>query len=336
MEDPAKLTKLSRFFDHRLAKSADFRQGFRHLFRRQPERIQKWLRKLLWGSSFRHMHEVTPGAVLQPTAEGGWRLRLRCGDTEDIYSRPLSLLRMADSRPVSLIATGPSALDYPWDELRNGRRAIWAVNGAPAVLASQGLKCEFLVVTDYHFAQKEAAQIRLAAEWGAQLIFSYEAVAMFATICPELLKVTPFYVVEKVNRWYALPCLGTEELDALNRSWGNPFLLPNRPKPNVGWSYDPLYGIFSAKTVTFAALQLIVWHGASDIGVIGLDLGGNSRAYVEEHPAVSRLDRDREHFILPSFECMAKALCGTPVRIVNHSKISVLPRNLVPENLVIS
>lgn len=313
----------------RIVEKTDFRQRVRHFSAWQPGFIQKRLRNWLWNSDFKHMHHVPPEIGITPAADGPWKL-LRRGGREPLVSRPLWELENSSVAAATLVATGPSAKDFDWPSLKHGARQIWAVNGAPTLLASHGLHCDFLVITDRKFAREGADHIELAARLGARLLFSYEAAAGFAAERPDVLGRTAFHVFEKVNEWYALPRIDGPRLAALNDAAGRPFLLDAKLRDGVGWSRQPGCGVFPARTVAFAALQLMVGSGLRDIEIVGLDLGGKVRAYQENAPAPSFLERDRDEFILPAFDCMAAALAGSGIRITNLSEVSPLPRDLVP------
>jgi hypothetical protein len=326
---PVSAGVLEAFLEHRPLAEADVRQRIRHAFRHQPAILQKWMRKALWRSSLRHMHYIPPAVVIEPAAAGTWMVRLRGKGSPPFFSRPLAELRNSIDRPATVIATGPSANEFDWASLADGHRVKWAVNGAPTMLAARNLTCDFLVITDHRFAREGAAHIELAARQGATLVFSFEAAAGFASARPELLRRVPFHVCEKVNGWYGIPMVDSPDLAAMNSASGSPFQLPDQPRSGVGWSHDPSLGVFPGKTVTFAALQLAVWSGSRDIEVVGLDLGGTTRAYHEDKPAISHLEAEKREFILPSFRCLAMALAGGPVTITNLSKVSPLPRDLL-------
>ncbi|MBC8126138.1 MAG: hypothetical protein H8M99_03175 [Gloeobacteraceae cyanobacterium ES-bin-144] len=278
------------------------------------------------------MRYVPSSVKLVPSANGVWTLHLRDDKFTKFTALPLSRLRNFTARPAIVIATGPTANEFDWSRLADGQRVIWAVNGAPTMLEKLGLKCDFLVITDHRFARDGADHIELAAKQGATLLFSYEAAAGFAATRPEILSRTPFQVFEKANAWYGIPTLNAAELAQMNAASGESLTLPDLPAPGVGWSHDPELGVFAGRTVAFAALQLVVWSGSRDIEIVGLDLGGKSRAYEEANPVVSHLENDLQNFILPSFQCMAMALRGRAIHIFNHSKTSPLPRHLVTES----
>lgn len=311
-------------------RAVEFKQRLLHACRILPPGLQKPLRKVLWPPPFRHMRYVPPAVVIQPMADDGWAIRPRDGRAPVMRSRPLRELRGSITKPAMVIATGPTANEFDWPSLADESRVIWAVNGAPALLDKHGLKCDFLVITDHRFARDGADHIALAASQGATLCFSYEAAAGFAATRPEVLERTPFHVFEKANAWFGIPAMNPDELIGLNGKSGSPFFLKQDAKPGVGWSHDPELGVFAGRTVVFAALQLVVWSGSCEIEIVGLDLGGKARAYGEATPVISHLEKDRQDYILPAFECMASALAGTSIRILNHSRTSPLPRELVP------
>lgn len=322
---------LADMLRNRSLRGVEIKQRLLHACSAWPPAFQKPLRKVLWPPPLRHMRYVPPEVRLLPGIGGEWKMWLRGRSDSAFVSLPISKLRESIDRPATVIATGPTANEFDWRGLADGRRVIWAVNGAPALLEKHGLKCDFLVLTDHRFARDGADHIELAAKQGAVLCFSYEAAAGFAAARPDVLTKTPFYVFEKANAWYGLPALDAAKLAACNAESGYPYFLRDDSKPGVGWSYDLGLGVFAGRTVAFAALQLVVWSGSRDIEVVGLDLGGKARAYEEAAPEVSHLERDYQDYIRPAFDCMADALAGRSIRIFNHSRTSPLPRDLVPQ-----
>ncbi len=324
-------SRLADMLRSRSFRAAEIKQRLLHACSAWPPAFQKPLRKVLWPPPFRHMRYVPPEVRLLPGVGGEWKMWLRGRSDSAFVSLHISKLRASTDRPAIVIATGPTANEFDWSGLADGRRVIWAVNGAPRLLEKHGLKCDFLVLTDHRFARDGADHIELAAKQGAVLCFSYEAAAGFAATRPEVISRTPFYVFEKANAWYGLPSLDVAKLAVCNAESGGPYFLRNDSKPGVGWSHDLGLGVFAGRTVAFAALQLAVWSGSRDIDVVGLDLGGKARAYYEAAPEVSHLERDYQDYIQPAFDCMAEALAGRSIRIFNHSRISPLPRDLVPQ-----
>ena len=319
--------------DRRIGKTK-WRQGLRFRARGWPAYLQKQLRKSLWRSPFRHMHYFPLQVRVEMKSDGSWSFKLRGRGQIEVCSSPLADLRNQPPGKPVIAATGPSAKEFDWSRLMDGSRPIWAMNGAPSFLADRGLKCDYLVVSDHRFAREGIEHIQIAAAGGAVLLLSPEAAAGILQTGGDILQRSKFHVFEKVNDWYGLPAVNAADLAAMNRIQGEPFLLPEHPCKGVGWSHDASFGVFAGRTVTFAALQLAVWQGAKQIDVVGLDLGGGSRCYDERIPAVSQLEADKRDYILPAFDCLARALAGGPVSIFNHSEVSPLPRDLVPQQSV--
>lgn len=328
----ASATPLEAILQSRRLGAVHLKQRVRHLCRHLPNGLRNPVRKLLWRQPLRHMRYILPEVAFHPSSDGGWELVVRGNPSQRILSTPLAALRHTSARPAVILATGPSAGTFDWSGLADGRRSIWAVNGAPTLLATHGLCCDFLVVTDHRFGRDGAGHITLAVDQGATLLLTHEAAAGFASARSDVLRRARFHVIEKVNRWYGIATLSPAELLAANEASGRPYFLPNPPVPGVGWSHDPQAGVFTGKTVPFAALQLAVWAGAEAIEIVGMDLGGAGHSYHEDVPTVSHLQKDYQQFILPAFECMAAALAGSRVEIRNLSPTCPLPAALFCPN----
>ena len=228
--------------------------------------------------------------------------------------------------PVSIVATGPSARDYPWDSVRKGEKFLIAVNGAPTMLKDLGIRPDLLVVTDREFALTEARHLIAVAD--VPLAIEFLAAAALAATEPQLLTGRSFAILERVNMWYALPATDDAVLRELNQLSGNPFIFPetNDSKCRVGWSHRPELGIFSGRTVAFGALQIAIGLGATNVEIIGMDLSGAARAYSEDSgQRPSQLQEHYQSFILPSFQIMRRALAGRGIVVTNRSPVCPLP-----------
>lgn len=317
---------ISRMLHTRLLQGICFKQTILCGSRVFPAGCYKRIQNLLWRNSLRHMRYVMPEVRFQPLENGAWEILRRDIRSFKKVSIPLVVLQKSVLRPSVIIATGPSALEYDWATLINNEKTIFAVNGASSMLEKYGLKSDFLVVSDHRFGREGASHITLAVDQGAKLLLTHEAAASFAMVRPDVLARAELYLFEKVDRWYGLPTLGAARLTTANINSGCPFVLPTEPTTGVGWSRDPMMGVFAGKTVPFAALQLIVWMGSPSIEIVGMDLGGIGHAYHEDHPTVSHLQKDYHQYILPSFGCMAAALSTSTQRIYNLSPTCPLPK----------
>ena len=296
------------------------------------ERIYSWLPHFLARVvekqiTPRHMRAIAPRTFFHREADKGWALRR--GKQELARSTPLADLVGRLTRPVSIVATGPTVRDYPWEKIRKENRFVIAVNGAPTVLKEVGITPDLLVVVDNRFARSGARHFENAP--GVPLVTIFRAASILTTCSPGRLAERRFSLLEKINSWYGLPQIAHAQIAELSRTSGTPFHFPEFPDPTyrLGWSEAPELGFFSASTVAFAALQVAVRLGATDIEIIGMDLSGAGRAYDEgPNPRPSSLQEQYSKTILPSFEIMHQALAGSGVVIRNLSPVCPLPARL--------
>jgi hypothetical protein len=280
--------------------------------------------RLIWPRRLKHMRYLPPGITLRHLADGRWTML--ANGTPLAESAKLSQLISPPVMPVSIVATGPSALDYPWDSVRNGQRFLIAVNGAPTMLRDLGIRPDLLVVTDREFALTGARHI--AAAPNVPLAIEFLAAAALASTEQQLLTGRPFAILERVNMWYALSAIDDAVLRVLNEESGAPFVFPREMDPacRIGWSHRPELGVFSGRTVVFGALQIAIGLGATDLEIIGMDLSGAGRAYSEglgKRP--TQLQEHYQSFILPSFRVMRHALADRKVTVTNRSRVCPLP-----------
>ncbi len=275
----------------------------------------------------RHMRSIASGISFRRKDDSGWAVRH--GTQAVAQSRPLEQLVGPLDRPVTIVATGPSARDHCWEELRDGGRFVIAVAGAPTFLKSVGVRPDLFVVSDSRFARYGIEHIRTAA--GVPMITVLRAASFLATESRNELLNRPFSLIEQINSWYGLPKLANEALLALNGQSASPFHFADTRDPHyrTGWSAAPELGYFSGCTVVFVALQIAVRLGARDIEIVGMDLSGAGRVYDEGEKAVhNSLESHYKPVILPSFEVMARVLMGGAVKVRNLSPVCALPRSL--------
>jgi len=287
----------------------------------------KWAGKLVFGTTTSHMRYIPPEMAIHAAGTGSWALTVAGRPLAPTV--PLTNLPGLMERPVSIVASGPSALDHAWDDMRGGKRFVIAVNGSATILAQVGIKPDLMVVIDDKFCVSGARHFAAAA--GVPLVIETIAGATWATLAPDDFNSRAVVLLERVNSWYAIPKVSAAELARLNDASGKPWTLPEKMDATfrVGWSARPEWGFFSGRTVTFAALQVAVRLGARDIEIIGMDLGGQGRAYQEPGNArPSYLQAHYADYVLPSFDLMSRALADTGVRVRNLSPVCPLPRHL--------
>lgn len=279
---------------------------------------------------FRHMRSIAPAISFIRNGDDGWSVRH--GTKTIAEGRALQRLVGTVDRPVTIVATGPSAKTYDWDRLRAENRFVIAVAGAPTFLQSVDVRPDLMVVSDSRFARYGIAHFRNAP--GVPLVTVLRAASILASESREELLNRPFALIEQINSWYGLPRMPYGDLITINRDSGSPFHFPHPADPHyrIGWSERPELGFFTGATVAFVALQIAVSLGARDIEIVGMDLSGATRAYDEGgKPVRNTLASNYEPVILPSFGMMHRALERGGVTIRNLSPVCPLPRTLFPQ-----
>lgn len=318
------MSPLQHFLRQRSGRSVVVREKILACCGWMPESVRASGRRWLLQWPLRHMRSIPAGIELIPLENGAWRVM--SGKSHVADSVGLSEWIGGIDGPLSIVATGPSARDYPWDQIQSGERRILGVNGAPSFLKEVGVKADSWVISDHTFLPTAARHFANAG--GVPLALTIPAAAWLARNAPSELAGRRVTLLERVNQWHRIPSLPNTELLKLNRSSGNPFVFPEGEdtKSKVGWSHFPDLGIFSGCTVVFAALQIAVGLGAKDIEIIGMDLSDMGRVYDEgDAPQPSGLSEQYDRYILPAFELMRDALEGSDVRIRNVSKVCRLP-----------
>lgn len=296
---------------------------------RCPKGLDYLLSKAIWPKPLRHFrrfdHDYT--FTRGKNAELG---SMRLKDAEVIKSVPLNNLLPPITRPVTLVTTGPSALDFDWESLRHSGRMIVTVTGGTKFLQERRINPELLVVSDPDFCMMNGFHVRDAA--GIPLVIEYRSAAALDRHFPGSLNDRTVSLIERVNKWYGIPELPVDELRNMNQQSDSPFLISDTPDKlgRIGWSNRLDLGFYPSSTVAFVALQVLVALGATDIEIVGMDLGGADSIYANALP--SKLGQTYPSVILPSFQSMKNALTGREIRIKNLSPVCPLPPDIFQFN----
>lgn len=307
--------------------SGDFtsRQKWQMLVDRFASGLSKPISKAIWPKSLKHLRGFDHDYSFTRSMDGGLS-SLRFKDAEIIQSVPLNDLIQPITRSVTLVTTGPSALEYDWESLSRSGRMIVTVTGGTKFLQERGITPDLLVVTDPDFCKVNGFHVRDATS--IPLVIEYRSAAAVHRYFPSGLDNRPVSLIERVNKWYGIPELSQELLHSMNRQSGTPFFISEAPDRlgRIGWSYRLNLGFFPSSTVAFVALQVLVALGAKDIEIIGMDLGGAHSIYANALP--SKLQQTYPAVILPSFLAMKDALEGRGIRIHNLSPVCPLPSEI--------
>ncbi len=291
-----------------------------------PPALRKPLVKSIWAGPWRHLKNFDHSLGFE--RRGTDLVSMGEYGSPMAHFTPLSKLIGKIDRPVTIVTLGPSARDHDWKAVKDSGRMIVAVSGGATFLKERGIAPDLLVVSDPDFGK--TAGYHLTGAPRVPLVLEYRVAAALHRHFPDTLENRPAALVERVNKWFGAPALHPCELAESNRISGSPFRISETPDPllRIGWSDQPGLAIFPSATVAFVALQIVVAHGATDIDIIGMDLGGGKSLYADV--GASRLEQEYHHVILPSFREMALALAGRNVRISNLSPLCPLPPEIFP------
>jgi hypothetical protein len=321
------MTPLETYLNSRMEKSVRRRIAWDHRSHGLSSPLGNFIRHKLWKWPYRHMRSYPWSVGIEPIRPGAWEISQ--GANTVTTTVPLSEWIGPIDRPVTIVAGGPSAREYPIRELGSGKRLIIAVNGAPSFLAEYGIRADAWIVSDTRLASQ--IETNFPHTIGTPLATPANVAPSIAIRSPGELASRPLCLIERVNQWHGVRSLVDKQLLDLNELSDSPFLFPAQGvvKSLVGWSHRPELGFFSGCTVAFAALQIAIGLGARDIEIVGMDLSGQGHAYAEmESPIASSLLMNYKEFILPSFELMHEALKGTGVLVKNLSPVCPLPQRI--------
>jgi Kdo-III transferase WaaZ len=300
-------------------------------------RIRRWSRKIYrlgYSREFKHMtHAGARFSVGNPGKTSERRIIL--WDRKVVAeTQPLEDVRNSEVGIAFILATGPSIKEQRIHLLR-GQKII-GVNGAMAVLRELQLTPSHYVITDDDFAINRFELVREAIQSGTKCFFACSVLAAICERDMRLLRHSNIYLVEPVNQLFGVPRLpGPRFLEwARTRSQ---VVLPQPPNPQVdriGFSRDLTLGLFTACTVTFAALQVAYHIGFRRIAILGMDLnysGPIPRAYeTTGQVRPSQVAEQYEPVIKPCFE-VARDLCSAgELEVLNLSPKTRLPSSIIP------
>lgn len=243
--------------------------------------------------------------------------------------------RSCDTGPVLLLASGPSASDFPLHNYRS--LPVVAMNGSIVRCVDEGIQPFYYLCDDPNFVMGRASLALMGVSHSEHLAMSLDVLQAIHSADATALNGKKIYLLERVNRQedkavlsdraYAWSIRNDDELIS------NFSLL--RRKPNrIGFSLNLKRGYFGSRTIPFGALQLVCHLGFRQVFVVGMDLRqGGGRFYEKGEAALpSSLDEDFEQYILPSFALMArKILPKTGMQVFNLSSVSRMPEQIIPK-----
>jgi hypothetical protein len=156
------------------------------------------------------------------------------------------------------------------------------------------------------------------------VILNPKTVLTAVRLMPGLLQNRPIFLREDMRYPFKGPRLGGKKV------LFDPRVLAH-PNGDRAFSLYPADGTYPGGTVAYDAVQILFGIGYQNLYLFGMDLTGAGRFYSEWRPSPSRLDRDYETRILPSFELVRTYCRQTGRRLINCSLDSRLPAAVVPK-----
>lgn len=243
-----------------------------------------------------------------------------------------SSLRKAREGALHIIATGPSINEIDAESLRHS--LLMGVNGAFRLneKLSSPLPFHYYVVIDRGFAKQNRKSLLALLQQGVHLFTTpfclYEIARHQA-----LGAASRITILEQFNEKLHLPVVAVEKLAEKLQTDTSATVF--RRSPLLGFSEDIEQGIFDGRTVAYAALQVAVYLGFTELHFLGLDLNiRESRRFYEfssQEGPPSSLENDFATHILPAFSGAAQLLKSRNISLVNHALTSALPESVIPK-----
>lgn len=232
-------------------------------------------------------------------------------------------------KEVHLILSGPSVAEIRYDEL--DIKVAMGVNGSIVLARQFDLPFRYYCIIDQTFVRQRIDLVREVVARDLTLYVTPDVLRyLMQGIPPETYRCR-ICVIELVSERAYERRASPEVLSDLVAS--SPELKLFNAREGLGYSFNASLGVFDADTVAYPALQVLVSGGAQTVYLHGLDITASKglRFYDEgDNPQFSRLGRNFERLIEPSFRFAAALLRKRNVNIFNLSPISSLSGEVIP------
>ncbi|WP_256977332.1 MULTISPECIES: hypothetical protein [Alcaligenaceae] len=249
------------------------------------------------------------------------------------HSVPLTPISEAFSAPhelVHLILSGPSIGEIQYDRLPI--ETAMGVNGSIALVHKFDIPFKYYCVIDQNFVRRRIDLMREVVSRDLTLFVTPDVLRYLMQGIPPATYKCRICVIEVVSERAYQPSSTPQELLALAQA--GPEMSVFDAERALGFSFNVARGVFDADTVAYAALQVMVAGGVKKMYIHGLDLGFSSgRRFYDEgaRPETSRLVRNFERMIEPSFAHAAHLLQARGVELYNLSLDSALSDRIIPK-----
>ena len=293
-----------------------------------PEKLRYRYRRFKLGRAYRHMAELHPSFSLQQASIDHPTSVLWRGKS---IAPIIPLSHLADIHPGRsgfIVASGPSVKDMDLQSLQP--HVTFCVNGSYLKYKESGHCPDYAVICDASFVSDRWSIVESTMQSGTHCLFTPSVISRICEIKPGSLQGIKLTVIQTHFRHYGQPAEEAEEVARKARD--DPELITADGR--VGFSLNPVKGLFTAHTVTHLPVQLCWFLGIRQIYILGMDLGGPDQARFYEQGASatpSYLARDYQRHIEPAFEVVAQMRQTHNFNVYNLSDKSRLPSSIIPK-----
>jgi Kdo-III transferase WaaZ len=228
-----------------------------------------------------------------------------------------------------VVASGPSVNKLDISPLE--RHLTFCVNGSFLKFKSKGFSPDYAVICDAGFVSErwEIVQETIASD--THCLFTPAVLSRICQLGVNVLKNRKVSVIQTHFRHYGQKAMEPDVIARLSETDEDLISQDGR----IGFSLNPLKGLFSAHTVAHLPVQLCWYLGVRKVFILGMDLSAGkvpARFYEQGTSATAtHLDRDYAKHIEPAFRIAGEMSASHNFRVYNLSENSRLPGTVLPK-----
>ena len=287
------------------------------------EKLRYRFRRLKLGRAYRHMAELHPHFTLQFSSMDNPGAILWKGEP---VTRAIPLSDLAEKhagKSAFVVTSGPSISNVDISPLQ--KHPGFCVNGSFLKFKSQGMQPDYAVICDAGFVGDRWAIVKEILTSSTHCLFTPAVLSRICQTNAELLNGCKVSVIQTHFRHYGQKALEAEEVVRMAAQDEELMSLDGR----IGFSLNPLKGLFSAHTVAHLPVQLCWYFGIRQVFILGMDLSESTvaaRFYEQGASATpTHLNRDFTRHIEPAFRIVGEMFDSHDFKVYNLSEKSRLP-----------
>ena len=233
----------------------------------------------------------------------------------------LDACRSTCKGPVFIVASGPSAKDFPIREFQH--IPMITMNGAISLFLEAQISPFFYICTDMGFPVQQPQLYKAALNQAENVVIRREGAS-----AGKLEGEGNLYLLDKAQT----PGLA-KRIFRRDHELVHAFSMLSRRQSTIGFSRNLSKGLVDGRTVAYAALQLAYHLGFNEVYLVGVDLNQAMPRFYEGESgkaSPSTLDRHYGKRILPSLQFMARNIVGPSFNVYNLSQVSRVPSGVIP------